>query len=155
MIFYISVNLSYCADVYDVFFMFLLIWALCPCQGCDIILCMIKYDQLLDCSSFASLEVPWTPSPPLRCCQRTCTIFSLYGVTDIHFREVGVTILNHVMPHLKTLISTELLNTLLMWQNHLKNVGFVSQDHIGGFSMKWEYTNTSHTSIQYHIWSSS
>jgi hypothetical protein len=30
------------------FFKFLLIWALCSCQWCDIILCIIKYDRLLD-----------------------------------------------------------------------------------------------------------
>jgi hypothetical protein len=31
-----------------------------------------------------------------------------------------------------------------LWQNHIKNEKFVSQDHIGGFSVKWEYKNTSH-----------
>jgi hypothetical protein len=30
----------------------------------------------------------------------------------------------------------------LMRQNHLRNEGFVSQDHIGGFSMKRECANT-------------
>jgi hypothetical protein len=29
-----------------------------------------------------------------------------------------------------------------LWQNHLKNEGFVSQDHIGGFSTKRECANT-------------
>jgi hypothetical protein len=29
-----------------------------------------------------------------------------------------------------------------LWQNHLRNEGFVSQDHIGGFSMKRECANT-------------
>jgi hypothetical protein len=33
---------------------------------------------------------------------------------------------------------------ILVWQNHLKNEWFVSQDHIGEFSVKREYTNTSH-----------
>jgi hypothetical protein len=36
----------------------------------------------------------------------------------------------------------------MMWQNHLKNEGFVARDHIRGFSMKREYANTTHTSIQ-------
>jgi hypothetical protein len=40
-----------------------------------------------------------------------------------------------------------------VWQNHLRNERFISQDHIRGFSMKREYINTTHTSIQYHIWS--
>jgi hypothetical protein len=31
--------------------------------------------------------------------------------------------------------------------------GIVSQDYIGGFSMKRESINTTHKSIQYHIWS--
>jgi hypothetical protein len=31
-----------------------------------------------------------------------------------------------------------------VWQNHLRNEGFISQDHIRGFSVNWEYTNTSH-----------
>jgi hypothetical protein len=30
----------------------------------------------------------------------------------------------------------------VLWQNHLKNEGFVSQDHIGGFSTKRECANT-------------
>jgi hypothetical protein len=30
----------------------------------------------------------------------------------------------------------------LVWQNHLRNEGFVSQDYIGGFSTKRECTNT-------------
>jgi hypothetical protein len=29
-----------------------------------------------------------------------------------------------------------------LWQNHLRNEGFVSQDHIGGFSTKRECANT-------------
>jgi hypothetical protein len=33
---------------------------------------------------------------------------------------------------------------LYVWQNHLRNKGFVSQDHIGRFSTKPEYSNTSH-----------
>jgi hypothetical protein len=40
-------NLSYCVDAM-IFFMFLLIWVLFPCQWCDTILCIIKYDRLLD-----------------------------------------------------------------------------------------------------------
>jgi hypothetical protein len=39
----------------------------------------------------------------------------------------------------------------LVRQNHLRNEGFVSQDHIMGFSVKREYTNTTHISIQHHI----
>jgi hypothetical protein len=31
---------------------------------------------------------------------------------------------------------------VLLWQNHLRNKGFISQDHIGGFSMKQECTST-------------
>jgi hypothetical protein len=31
-----------------------------------------------------------------------------------------------------------------VWQNHLKNEGFVAQDQTGGFSAKREYTNTTH-----------
>jgi hypothetical protein len=31
-----------------------------------------------------------------------------------------------------------------VWQNHLKNEGFVALGSIGGFSMKRECTNTSH-----------
>jgi hypothetical protein len=38
-----------------------------------------------------------------------------------------------------------------LWQNHLRNEGFISEDQIRGFSMKWECTNTSHKSIQYNI----
>jgi hypothetical protein len=33
----------------------------------------------------------------------------------------------------------------------LEKYGFVSQHHIGGFSTKREYANTTHISIQYHI----
>jgi hypothetical protein len=55
-----------------IFFMFLLIWALYPCHWCYIILCMIKYDRLLDRSSFASSAVPWIPPPLVWCCQHTC-----------------------------------------------------------------------------------
>jgi hypothetical protein len=36
-------------------------------------------------------------------------------------------------------------------ENHLRNEGFISQDHIGGLSMKREYMNTTHISIQYHM----
>jgi hypothetical protein len=32
-----------------------------------------------------------------------------------------------------------------------KNEGFVSQDHIEEFSMKQEYINTIHISVQYHM----
>jgi hypothetical protein len=31
-----------------------------------------------------------------------------------------------------------------LWQNHLRNEGFISQDHIKGFSVKLECTNTTH-----------
>jgi hypothetical protein len=31
-----------------------------------------------------------------------------------------------------------------LWQNNLRNEGFLSQDHIGGVSVKWEYTNITH-----------
>jgi hypothetical protein len=33
-------------------------------------------------------------------------------------------------------------STPLVWQNYLRNEGFVSQDHIKRFSTKWECTNT-------------
>jgi hypothetical protein len=32
-----------------------------------------------------------------------------------------------------------------------KNEGFIYQDHIGGFSVMREYTNTTHISIKYHM----
>jgi hypothetical protein len=38
-----------------------------------------------------------------------------------------------------------------VWLNHLRNEGFISQDHIGGFLTKREHINTTHISIQYHI----
>jgi hypothetical protein len=31
-----------------------------------------------------------------------------------------------------------------VWQNHLRNEGFISHDRIGGFSVKREYTNITH-----------
>jgi hypothetical protein len=39
-----------------------------------------------------------------------------------------------------------------LWQNHLRNEGFVSQDHIEGFSAKQEYKKHITYSIQYHIY---
>jgi hypothetical protein len=96
------------------FFIFLLIWALCPCQWCDIIVCMIKYDWLLDRSSFASSVASWTSLPPLRRHQHTCAISGLYGVTGVHSQEAHMTLLNHAASHLKTLISMELVNTLII-----------------------------------------
>jgi hypothetical protein len=43
---------------------------------------------------------------------------------------------------LDTLKRTSSVGT--MWQNHLRNEGFVTKDQTGGFSVKREYTNTTH-----------
>jgi hypothetical protein len=56
----------------------------------------------------------WTPMTPLRRRRHTCAISDLYGVTNVHFKEVRATLLNHAASHLKTLIPTELLNTLMI-----------------------------------------
>jgi hypothetical protein len=39
-------------------------------------------------------------------------------------------------------IVTSMFLSSILWQNHLRNEGFVSQDHIGGFSTKRECANT-------------
>jgi hypothetical protein len=39
-----------------------------------------------------------------------------------------------------------------VWQKHLRNEGFISQDHIRGFSTRWECTNTTHKhTIQWYL----
>jgi hypothetical protein len=66
---------------------------------------MIKYDQLLDSSSFASLVAPWTPPHPLRRRRHTCAISGLYGVTSIHSKEVHATIPLIWQPALRAIFS--------------------------------------------------
>jgi hypothetical protein len=51
---------------------------------------------------------------PLLRRRHTCVISGLYGVAGVHFKEVRATLLYHVALHLKTLISTKLLNTLMI-----------------------------------------
>jgi hypothetical protein len=48
----------------------------------------------------------------------------------------------HRSPHAPDSIHSSDEIRPIMWQNHLKNEGFVSQDHIGGFSTKRECANT-------------
>jgi hypothetical protein len=64
--------------------------------------------------SFASLAAPWTPPPPLRRRRHTCSISGLSGVTSVYSKEVCTTLLNHTASHPKTLIPSELLNTLMI-----------------------------------------
>jgi hypothetical protein len=42
-------------------------------------------------------------------------ISGLYGVTDVHYKEACMTLLNHAASHLKTNVPTELLNTLMIY----------------------------------------
>jgi hypothetical protein len=49
---------------------------------------------------------------------------------------------NH--PITEQCLAVPMCTIMRMWRNHLRNEGFISQDHIGGFSMKQECTNTMH-----------
>jgi hypothetical protein len=83
-------------------------------------------------------RVPWPPVPWVR----AWTLWGPRGHPGSPLRPGHDGLVHHSYRRWPRVCFTPILLWYQLWQNHLRNEGFVSQDHIGGFSTKLECTNT-------------